>query len=212
MLRASVRNVIFDFGGVLVRWKPQEIIEGFYQDEALRARVSEGIFRHPDWIEVDRGTLQEEAAVRRFAERTGRPREEIAALVQRVKESLTPIPESIALARDLSRRGVPLFGLSNVSAETFAFLRARYDFWSVFTGIVISAEVKWVKPEPEIFEHLCRLHGLAPPETVFIDDHPPNIAAASRMGFRTILFTDTAGCAAQLDGMLALPSESAESG
>ncbi len=203
MPRATVRNVIFDFGGVLVRWKPREIVEGFYADEALRARVSQGIFQHPDWVEVDRGTLREDAAVQRFAERIGRPQEEIAALVQRVKESLTPIPQSVALARDLSRRGVPLFGLSNVSAETFAFLRERYDFWSLFTGIVISAEVKWVKPEPEIFEHLCRVHGLAPAQTVFIDDHPPNIEAAGRMGFRTILFTDPADCAAQLEGMLA---------
>ncbi len=203
MPQAPVRNVIFDFGGVLVRWKPREIVEGFYADEALRARVSQGIFQHPDWVVVDRGTLREDAAVRRFAERIGRPQEEIAALVQRVKESLTPIPESVALARDLSRRGVPLFGLSNVSVETFAFLRERYDFWSLFTGIVISAEVNWVKPEPEIFEHLCRVHGLAPPETVFIDDHPPNIEAAARMGFRTILFTDPTGCAARVEGMLA---------
>ncbi len=203
MLRARVRNVIFDFGGVLVRWKPQEIIERFYQDEALRVRVRQAVFQHPDWIELDRGTLAEAAAVRRFAERMGRPREEIAALVLHAKESLTPIPESIALARDLSHRGVPLYGLSNASAETFAFLRARYDFWSLFKGIVISAEVKRVKPEAEIFEHLCRVHGITSAETVFIDDHPPNVEAASRLGFRAILFTDPAACAMQLEGLLA---------
>ncbi len=197
-----VRNVIFDFGGVLVRWKPQEILERFYREEALRERVRRAVFEHPDWVEIDRGTLAEEAAVRRFAERTDRPREEIASLVQHAKDSLTPIPESVALLRELSRRRVPLYGLSNVSAETFALLRERYDFWSVFAGIVISAEVKTVKPEPAIFEHLCRAHGLTPAESAFIDDHPPNIEAASRLGFRTILFRGAAECAAQLEGLL----------
>lgn len=202
MLRARVRNVVFDFGGVLVRWKPQEIIERFYQDETLRARLRRAVFQHADWIELDRGTLPETVAVQRFAERMGRPREEIAALVRHVKDSLTPIPESIALARALSRRGVPLYGLSNASVETFAFLRERYDFWSLFRGIVISAEVRMVKPEPEIFEHLCRVHGLAARQTAFIDDHPPNVEAARRLGFRTILFTDAARYAAELESML----------
>lgn len=203
MPRARVRNVIFDFGGVLVRWKPQEIIDRFYPDEALRARVRETVFQHPDWIELDRGTLTEHAAVRRFSERMGRPREEIAALVQHAKESLTPIAESVALVRALSRRDVPLYGLSNVSAETFAFLRERYDFWGLFRGIVTSFEVKRVKPEPEIFEHLCRVHGVRSQETAFIDDHPPNVEAASRLGFRSILFSSPAACAAELEALLA---------
>jgi FMN phosphatase YigB (HAD superfamily) len=54
-----LRNVIFDFGGVLIRWRPQEIIESFYSDEALRSQVREFVFEHPDWLEMDRGTLEE---------------------------------------------------------------------------------------------------------------------------------------------------------
>jgi putative hydrolase of the HAD superfamily len=203
MLKAPVRNVVFDFGGVLVRWKPQEVIESFYRDEALRTLAERAVFQHPDWVELDRGTLPEAAAVQRFAERMGRPPEEIAALVQHTKDSLTPIPESIELVRDLARRGIPLYGLSNASAETFAHLRERYDFWTLLRGIVVSGEVRMVKPEPGIFEHLCRVHGLRPTETAFIDDHPPNIEAAARLGFRSIRFTDARACAAQLEGMLA---------
>lgn len=203
MLEARVRNVVFDFGGVLVRWKPQEIIERFYPDEALRTLAGRAVFQHPDWVELDRGTLAEAAAIQRFAERMGRPAEEIVALVQHAKDSLTPLPESIALLRDLAGRGIPLYGLSNASAETFAFLRERYDFWTLLRGIVVSGEVRMVKPEPGIFEHLCRVHGLRPSQTAFIDDHPPNLEAAARLGFRAIRFTDARTCAAQLEGMLA---------
>jgi len=152
-----VRNVVFDFGGVLVRWQPQQIIDGFYQDR----------------------------------------------LLHHVRESLAPIPDSIALLRALEARGVPLYGLSNISVENFAHLRERDAHWGVFRGIVISAEVKMVKPEARIFEHLCQAHRLVPGETVFIDDLVANTEAAARLGFRTVLFRDAAQCAIELERLLA---------
>ena len=48
-------NLVFDLGGVVVRWDPDAIIAGVFQDEATRARVREGVFSHPDWLELDRG-------------------------------------------------------------------------------------------------------------------------------------------------------------
>ena len=73
--------MIFDFGGVLVRWKPQEIIDHFYQDADLRARLREEVFQHPDWLEMDRGALDDAQAVRRFATRMGRPEAEMLELL-----------------------------------------------------------------------------------------------------------------------------------
>jgi putative hydrolase of the HAD superfamily len=197
--KLSIRNVIFDFGGVLLRWQPQEIIKRFYADERTRELLRAHVFQHPDWIELDRGILDDEAAAHRFAARMERSPGEMHALLQAVRESLTPIEESFALARDLNRRGVPLYGLSNMSASNFAYLRQRYDHWQLFRGIVISGEVKLMKPEPAIFEHICRLYRLDPTETVFIDDHQPNIDAARRLGFRTVLFRDPRQCRDDLE-------------
>jgi putative hydrolase of the HAD superfamily len=198
-----VRNVVFDFGGVLVRWQPQQIIDAFYQDPLLREQLRQEVFQHPDWLELDRGTLAEEAALERFAERLNRPREELERLLDRVRESLAPIPDSIALLRALEARGVPLYGLSNISVENFAYLRERDAHWGLFRGIVISAEVKMLKPEARIFEHLCRAHRLAPGQTVFIDDLAANTEAAARLGFRTVLFRNAAQCAIELERLLA---------
>ena len=198
----SSRNVIFDFGGVLLRWQPEEIINTFYTDEDLRASLSRNVFRHPDWIEMDRGSLPEDAAVHRFAARMNRPLHEMQTLLQLVKESLTPLPESIELVHRLAGRGVPLYGLSNMPGSTFSYLRERYDHWNLFRGIVISGEIKLVKPDPAIFEYICRRHQLEPSGTLFIDDHPPNIEAAGKLGFRTILFRDAQGCARDLQTFL----------
>jgi putative hydrolase of the HAD superfamily len=198
----TIRNAIFDFGAVVVRWKPQEIIESFYADEAMRALIGPAILQHTDWFELDRGTLDEALALERFAARTGRPRAEISAFIVHVRASLTPIPETLAIMRDLEQRGVTLYGLSNMASGTFAYLRERYDLWDAFEGIVISAHVKMLKPDPAIFEYLARQHALIPSETVFIDDHAPNVAAARQLGFRTILFESPQQCATQLTLML----------
>ena len=66
MAADCVRNVVFDFGGVLVRWQPREIIDAFYRDPLLRERLRQEVFQHPDWLEMDRGTLAEEAALDRL--------------------------------------------------------------------------------------------------------------------------------------------------
>lgn len=192
------RNVVFDFGGVLLRWKPQEIIDTFYADEASRQALRLSVFQHTDWKDMDAGHLDEEDAVRRFAARLGTPPEEMRALMQHIKDSLTPLEDSFVIVNDLARRGVPLFGLSNMPAFTFDHLRRRYTHWEVFRGIVISGEVKLVKPDRAIFDHISRQYGLAPSETIFIDDHPPNVEAARQLGFHTVLFREPLQCALEL--------------
>jgi FMN phosphatase YigB (HAD superfamily) len=196
---SPVRNVVFDFGGVLVRWQPEAVIASFYADEPLRALVRDAVIRHPDWIDLDRGSLSETAAIERFAARMGRPTAEMRALMQHIKDSLTPLPDSIALLDELAQRGVPLYGLSNMSAPIFELLKSRYDHWDRFLGIVVSGEIGLVKPDPEIFHHLAKRYGLIPAETVFIDDHLPNIESAGRLGFHTIHFADAEQCRRELD-------------
>jgi FMN phosphatase YigB (HAD superfamily) len=194
-----VRNVIFDFGGVLVRWQPEAVIASFYTDDALRERVREAVIRHPDWVDIDRGTLSEDTAIERFAARMQRPAAEMRELMRHIKDSLTAMPDTVALLEELVQRGVPVYGLSNMSAPIFALLRSRYDHWDRFRGIVISGEVGLVKPEPEIFHHITDCYSLIPAETVFIDDHLPNIESAGRLGFRTIHFANAAQCRRELD-------------
>jgi HAD superfamily hydrolase (TIGR01509 family) len=200
--KSPVRNVVFDFGGVLVRWEPEAIINGFYADEPSRALVRDAVIRHPDWVDIDRGILSESTAIERFAARMDRPAADMRALMQHIKDSLTPLPDSIALLEELAQRGVPLYGLSNMSAPIFALLKSRHGHWDRFRGIVVSGEIGLVKPDPEIFHHLAKRYGLVPAETVFIDDHLPNIESARRLGFHTIHFVNAEQCRRELDGHL----------
>jgi putative hydrolase of the HAD superfamily len=191
--RARVRNVVFDFGGVLVNWRPQEIIDAFYAEAHLREALRTHAFQHDDWLDMDRGTLDEASVVRRTAERMARPERELRALFDHVRAALTPIEPTVQLLRELRQReGLKLYGLSNMSATIFEYLYGRHDFFELFDGIVVSAAVKLLKPEPAIYEHLRERFKLDFSETVFIDDMPRNVESARRVGLPAIQFETTA--------------------
>jgi putative hydrolase of the HAD superfamily len=191
-------NLIFDLGGVVVRWDPAAIIAGVFQDEKIRARIREGVFGHPDWLELDRGTLDREDAIRRAARRLAMPEAEIRRLLVAVPPSLVPILETIDLLYRLKARGYPLYCLSNMHFASIEHLEREHRFFEVFKGIVISCRLNLCKPEPAIYEHALKANGLKAKDTVFIDDVDVNIAAAAQVGIRTIQFRDTAQCEREL--------------
>jgi putative hydrolase of the HAD superfamily len=197
-----VQNVIFDLGGVVLEWNPDAILENYYADPGARSAMKNALFQHSDWLQMDRGTLSEPEMIERLAQRTGMAQGELAGLMEAARQSLQPKADTLLLLEDLAARQVPLYCLSNMPASTFAYLRDRYDFWSVFRGIVISGEIKMMKPEREIFDHLLRRYGLSAAETVFVDDHAPNIEAARAFGLQTVLFRDARQCRAELEILL----------
>ncbi len=197
-----IRNVIFDFGGVLVSWRPQSIIDAFYAEHDLRDAVRRHVFQHPDWVEMDRGVLEEHAVIDRMAARMARPRSEMEALFAHVRASLTPIDETVALLETLRERGYALYGLSNMSEPIFDYLRTRHAFFGLFDGIVVSAAVKVVKPDPAIYEHLRDRFGVDFAESVFIDDLLPNVESARRLGLQAIRFETPEQCRDELARLL----------
>jgi len=197
-----MRNVIFDIGGVVLDWNPDRILSGYYAEAAERAAMKQHIFLHDDWLALDQGALSESELLARIAQRAGRAVPELVNLFTVVHESLVPKPETVALLKSLAARAVPLYCLSNMPSKAYAYLRERYDFWGLFTGIVISGEVRLVKPQREIFEYLLARHGLTAARTVFIDDSAANVHAAQAVGLQTVHFQDARQCEEALRRLL----------
>ena len=187
-------NIVFDLGGVVVNWQPENIIRHFFQDPDQQDIVRSEIFAHEDWIELDRGTLELDQAIIRGAARTGLPRARIAELLNAVPEFLTPIGETIELIRAIHGSRNRLFVLSNMHLASACYLEKTYGIWKLFDGVVFSSRVQMVKPEMEIYEHLLSTYGLDAADTVFIDDVSENVTVASALGMKTILFSDAYRC------------------
>ena len=197
-------NVVFDFGGVLFRWEPQAFLARRLphragSPEALRY-LMDGFFQGygGDWGEFDRGTLEPGPLAERIAQRTGLSVNEVRAVIDGIPDELLAIPPTVALLRRLHARGRPLYFLSNMPEPMARHLEATHDFLALFRQGVFSSRVNLVKPEPAIFEHAARAFDIDPAQTLFIDDHEPNIVAARAAGWQGLHFQDAAQCEAEL--------------
>jgi putative hydrolase of the HAD superfamily len=197
-----VRNVIFDLGGVVLDWNPDRIVSRFQPDAALQSAFKAAVFGHDDWKAFDRGGLTEPELMNRLESRMGLSRAELNALFHAVRHSLVEKPDTVQLVRTLQQRGVPLYCLSNMPAAMYAHLQRQHTFWDAFSGIVISGEVKMMKPEPEVFLHLLETFNLCAEESVFVDDMVANVEAAEKIGLHGILFKDAGQCREELERLL----------
>lgn len=102
-----------------------------------------------------------------------------------------PIKSMIKLLYALKRKQYPLYILSNQSHETYLLLKNKYpDIMALFDGIVISAEVHFIKPDEHIYQYLLATYNLNPGSCIFIDDQQENIEAARACGIQSILYTN----------------------
>lgn len=201
-------NVVFDFGAVVFSWKPEDLVRSAFPEQAATpaaARALAGaLFHHDDWQNFDRGTMAQQDVVDRSAARLGLPHAALDALVASIPESLTPIPGTVAILERLRERrerqgDLRLYFLSNMPEPYARVLEGRHDFLQWFDGGMFSADVRMIKPQPAIFEHLQSHYTLAPARTVFIDDLPANVEAARLHGWHAIHFES----ASQLEPLLA---------
>jgi len=94
------------------------------------------------------------------------------------------------LARDVRARGVRTAMLSNMSVELGEYIRRDRSFEAWFGAVVVSGEVRCVKPDPQIYRLCLARLDVAPAQALFVDDRADNIAAAAWLGMRTVHFAD----------------------
>lgn len=184
----SLRAVVFDFGRVLVRYEPEEITSAIVGGGDVPL-LTDVLFSEETWGRLDAGSVTNEEAAeiacRRLPERL---HPAASAVYREWIHHLPPIPgmwELVGALRSAAR--VSLYLLSNISAY-FAEHAELFPVLSHFDRCFFSGVLRMMKPSAEIFLHLLRECGLAPEETLFIDDNRENIEAAAALGMRTYLF------------------------
>ncbi|SZD72158.1 Phosphorylated carbohydrates phosphatase TM_1254 [Candidatus Ornithobacterium hominis] len=182
----KIKNIVFDFGGVLMDWDPVYYYKDKFESEDAMDHFLENVCTH-DWnIQQDAGrSLQEatEERVAKFPEYEKHIRDYYSEWEQMLKSD---IYENTYLVGKLKEKSYPLYGLTNWSAETFGIAFRRYGVFQLFDGIVVSGEEKTIKPESKIYKILLERYQLKAEECLFIDDNLQNIEAAERLGFQTI--------------------------
>lgn len=184
-----IRNIVFDMGQVLIRWRPEEILEHFDLTGQEKTMLLQELFWSPEWTQQDRGILTEGEMIERVSARLP---ESLHAAVEEVIKAwhvwhLTPMPGMAELVRRLKAQGYGIYLLSNASTALRGYF-PRIPGSECFDGLMVSAEEKLLKPQHEIYERLYERFDLVPEQCVFIDDSPANIEGAMLTGMQGIVF------------------------
>ncbi|HEX9012915.1 MAG TPA: HAD family phosphatase [Anaerolineaceae bacterium] len=190
--------LVFDLGGVLIRWDPRTLYRKLLpDDQAVEHFLSEVGFY--EWNLANDAGQPFAETVPALCARHPAYAELIQAYDARYEEALSaPIEPSVEILRELHAAGYPLYALSNWPAEKFYLVRPRLAFLDLFDDILVSGDVKLIKPDPRIYHLMLERIGRPAGECLLIDDTPGNIQAAAALGFQTHHFVSPAGLRADL--------------
>lgn len=183
-----MRNIIFDFGNVLVEWHPERVYGEYFGDEAK----AWWFLRHVadlDWRQrIDAGESQD-ACIAELKARQPEYAEAIELYRSHWREMLTgEMPGMRELLIELRVKGYEIYGLTNWSMETFPEAREHFGILQLIDRYVVSGAERLVKPDPRLFRVLLDRYGLKAEECTFVDDNPDNVAAARALGMEGIVF------------------------
>jgi len=185
-----IKHILFDMGQVLIRFDQAYFIRrlGIEGDDV--PLLLREVYRSVEWVQMDRGTLREEDAFRKIAARLPERLHDAAwKLICMWDRPILEIPGMYELVEELKEKGYGIYLLSNASVR-------QHEYWpripasKFFDGKLISADVKVIKPQPEIYRLCLEKFDLKAEECFFIDDAPANIEGALQCGIAGCVFHD----------------------
>ena len=184
-----MKNIVFDFGGVLVDWNPHHLYDKYFGSREKAEWFLNNICLYSWNLQMDGGKPFAEGVAELQAEHPEWS-EAIAIYHTRWIEMMNGEIEGMAsVIRRLKMAGYGVYGLTNWSAETFPMIRDTYPVFQEFDGIVVSGEEHLLKPDAAIYKCLLERYALQAEESLFVDDNAYNVVGARNVGMKAIQFT-----------------------
>lgn len=206
-----VQAVLFDFGGVFTLSPFETVAEAGQEmgiDAALAFEMCFGPYDldgdHP-WHRLERGEVSLEDArdaLREMARLKGFDLDPLSFLIRRGRED-DQRDAVVERARAVRARGLRTACVTNNVAEFGEAWRGMIPVDELFDVVVDSCRAGVRKPDPRIFGLALAELDVEAEAAVFLDDHPSNVAAAERLGIRSIrVATDRVAAFDELDRLL----------
>lgn len=178
-----IRNIIFDLGNVIINYNQEQIINNFTKKEEEIKYIYDEIFHAPEWELMDLGNITNDEAIEVINKRNEFKYQKLTDnfLHEWYKEQEIN-RDIVEIAKKLKRNGYKLFVLSNMANLTYEYFK-NDEFFSLCTGIIISAHEHLIKPDEKVFRLLLDRYKLNAEECLFIDDDPSeeNYKTANKM-------------------------------
>ncbi len=178
-------HIIFDIGNVVLEWQPEHILRSVFTTPDT-TNLLKKTFQSREWLAYDQGVITTKELKEQLAHNLKCSILAIEALLQQVVIALRPIPDMIELLTKLKAGGYHLHALTNMPNDIFNALYEKHKFWQLFDDINVSAKLKLIKPDAQIFEFILTKNQIKAENCIFLDDSLANVTAAKELGFTTI--------------------------
>jgi 2-haloacid dehalogenase len=202
----TITTVVFDIGNVLIEWNPDHLYRELIPDNRERQSFLETVCSM-DWnLQQDLGRSWSDA-IEVLTNQHPDKAELISAYSDRWHDMVPgEISGSSKILSELKQSNIPLYAITNFSSDKFLEAQDRFPFLkSSFLDIVVSADEKLIKPDPEIYNVLFRRNNLVSGECFFIDDSERNVEAARGVGMTAHHFKNAEGLRSELVRLDLLP-------
>lgn len=181
-----IKNIIFDFGNVIIKFNFKKIIKNFTNNEEEQQFIFDNVVNSPEWCVyglIDSGVISYEQAVMTINDRTNNKHEELVKnFLLNYRNYIEYNDDIFNVITDLKNKGYKLYILSNINNYIFDLF--RNDLVSLFDGMILSYEEHKIKPYDAIYKCLLNKYDLNPEESLFIDDRIDNIKTANKFGIK----------------------------
>ena len=181
-----IRNIIFDLGNVIINYNQEQIINNFTKKEEEIKYIYDEIFHAPEWELMDLGNITNDEAIEVINKRNEFKYQKLTDNFLHEWYKKQEINRDIVeIAKKLKKNGYKLFVLSNMANLTYEYFK-KDEFFSLCTGIIISAHEHLIKPDEKVFRLLLDRYKLNAEECLFIDDDPSeqNYKTANKIGIQ----------------------------
>ena len=183
-----IKNIVFDMGNVLIYFDPELFMNRYPISEEGKTLLRNEAFRSVEWVMMDRGAMDDTEAEKHILPRLPEQMHSVVCeLIEKWDDPILPVDGMLELSQTLKQNGYRLYLLSNASARQHEYW-ARAEASKLMDGTLISADVKLLKPDPQIYRTFLKKFNLKPGECVFIDDTPINVEGALYENMAGIVF------------------------
>ena len=185
-----IKNIIFDFGKVLVCYDFPKFLKTIIDDED-ECRRFEAVVCSEEFVRrCDLGEDPFIDLIREYQEKYPQWESQLQEYYDRQLDVMTvEMPGMRDLLTRLKAKGYRLYGLTNWSDAVYDVI-GKFDILQMMDDRLISSEELLIKPDVAIYDRLCEKFGLVKEECLFTDDKQINVDSAIAAGMQAVLFTD----------------------
>ncbi len=184
-----LKNLVFDFGNVLVVFKPEDHLRDYVQTDEEAMSLRNLIWESKPWKDADCGLGDRQDTFEQLSAMYPEKRELLRKILFECSNWLTVPAEVETLLHQLRAAGFNLYYISNTNPMDYQTMMRNYPILRELDGGLASFKEKMLKPAPAIYQLLLERYGLKADECLFIDDMPINTEAAGKVGFHTLTLT-----------------------